>query len=131
MAKNLTTNMVVNRLQEAAETIKRLPEKTFNHLKYNWPESLQAWSDYGDEKTRARLGPPSPEAINQMDEAVNWLHWLEPDETKLAWAVATGINRKVIGSRLGVHRSTIWREWKAIIRKLTAIINLRQEMKHG
>jgi hypothetical protein len=126
MAKQLTTNLVANRLKEAAEALKRLPEEKLQYLKANWPETIPVWSDYGDEKS----SPPSLEAVNQMDEAINWLHWLEPDETKLAWAVASGVNRKVIGASLGVHRSTIWREWTDIISKLTAIINLRQEMNY-
>ncbi len=131
MDKQMTTNHVAERLKEAAATLKRLPDEKLHRLRSNWPETIPVWGDYGDEKTRVRLGPPSPEAIDRMDEALDWFRWLEPDETKLAWAVACGINRKLIGSRFGIHRGTVWREWKAIMRKLTAIINMRREMAVG
>ena len=128
MEKQMTTNQVADQLKEAAITLQRLPEEKLQRLKSNWPETIPVWGDYGDEKTRVRMGPPTPDAIDRMDEALGWFHWLEPDESKLAWAVANGINRKLIGSRFGIHRGTVWREWKAIMRKLTAIINVRQQM---
>ena len=128
MEKQMTTNQVADQLKEAAITLQRLPEERLQRLKSNWPETIPVWGDYGDEKTRVRMGPPTPDAIDRMDEALGWFHWLEPDESKLAWAVANGINRKLIGSRFGIHRGTVWREWKAIMRKLTAIINVRQQM---
>ena len=131
MEKQMTTNQVADQLKEAAATLKRLPEERLQRLKSNWPETIPVWGDYGDEKTRVRMGPPTPDAIDRMDEVLGWLGWLEPDESKLAWAVACGINRKLIGSRFGIHRGTVWREWKAIMRKLTAIINLRREMAAG
>ena len=131
MEKQMTTNQVAEQLKEAAVTLKRMPEENLQRLKSNWPETIPVWGDYGDEKTRLRLGPPTPDAIDRMDEALGWFRWLEADEGKLAWAVASGINRKVIGAKFGIHRGTVWREWKAIMRKLTAIINLRQQMAAG
>jgi hypothetical protein len=127
----LSTNVVADRLKEAAETLRRLPKEKISSLKSNWPETIPTWGDYGDEKARVRLGPPSPDTIDRMDEALGWMRWLEPDETKLAWAVACGVNRKLIGAKFGIHRGTVWREWKAIIRKLTALINVREEMAMG
>ena len=125
----LSTNVVVDRLKEAAETLKRLPASGLKPSGYvsSWPPFIRDyWDAYGYDKPKTRLGPPSPEAISRMDETLRWLKWLEPDETKLVWAIASGINRKAIGSSMGVHRTTIWREWKAVIRKLTAIINLQK-----
>jgi len=124
--KKWTQKMVAIRLEEAVETMKRLPNERMQGYRSSWPETLPSWGDYRDSKTKVRLGPPSPDAIDRMDETLAWLRWLEPAETKLAWAVASRINRKVIGSMLGVHRTTIWREWSAIMRKLAAIINMRQ-----
>jgi hypothetical protein len=123
----LSTNAVAERLKEAAETLKRLPDEKKYQMKSNWPDTIPVWGDYGDKNTKSRLIPLSPEAIDRMDETLYWLRWLDPGETKIAWAVACGVNRKVIGASLGVHRTTIWREWKAVIRKLTAIINFQQK----
>ena len=128
MGKHLTINQVAESLKEAATNLRQLQEEKLQRVKSNGTETIPVWGDYGDEKNRVRLGPPSPEAIDRMDETLDWMRWLELDETKLTWAVACGINRKVIGAKFGIHRGTVWREWKAIMRKLTAIINMRQEM---
>ena len=130
MMNKMTTNLVAERLKEAAATLRQLPKEKISLLKSNWPETIPTWGDYGDEKAKVRLGPPPPDAIDRMDETLEWLGWIEREESKLIWDVACGVNRKVIGAKFGVHRATIWREWKAIVRKLTAIINLRQEMAH-
>lgn len=124
-----TQKTLASRLEEAAETMKRLPATGLkpNGFQSSWPPILQDfWEAYGDDTVKLRLGPPSSDAITRMDETLAWLRFLEPEETRLAWAVASRVNRKVIASQFGVHRTTIWREWSAILRKLAAIINLHQ-----
>ena len=127
--EKLTQKTLAARLEEAAETMQRLPATGLkpNGFQSSWPPILQDfWETYGDNKPKLRLGPPEPDAITRMDETLAWLRFLEPEETRLAWAVASRVNRKVIASQFGVHRTTIWREWSAILRKLTAIVHMHQ-----
>nr|CRH06596.1 Conserved protein of unknown function [Candidatus Magnetococcus massalia] len=122
-----TTQTVAQRLEEAASTLKRLPDKGLKPQGYgsSWPSILREyWESYGLQSANLKLGPPTPEAIDRMDETLEWFRMLEPDEIRLVWAVASKINRKFIASSMGVHRTTLWREWSATIRKLTAMLNM-------
>ena len=44
----------------------------------------------------ARLAAAMPEAIDRMDEALDWLMWLEPEERRLVWLRAEGLPWKRI-----------------------------------
>ena len=70
-----------------------------------------------------RLGPPAPDAIDRMDEALAWLHWLEADEVRLVWLRAEGVRWKSIAHRFGMDRSTAWRHWTAALIKIAARLN--------
>jgi hypothetical protein len=37
-----------------------------------------------------RLPPPSPAAIDRMEETLAWAAWLEPIDSKIAWMRANG-----------------------------------------
>lgn len=123
MKKKWDGKMVADRLEEAATTLKRLPDEKIRQLRSNWPETIPVWGDYGDEKSRVRLGSPSPEAIDRMDETLSWLRWLEPDEVQLVWARAERIPWKLIMRRFGRARSTLSAWWMAALYQIAGIIN--------
>ncbi|WP_085442551.1 DUF6362 family protein [Magnetofaba australis] len=114
-----TPKQVIDRLEEAAKTLRRLPETGPMGLRASWPEVLHDyWDAYGWSKAKTRLGPPSPDAIDRMDECFEWLRWLEPDAAKLVWARACRVNWKIICAKRGEHRSTAWRYWSVAILKI-------------
>jgi hypothetical protein len=115
--------MVALRLEEAAATLKRLPEKKIQQLQAHWPETIPTWADYGDEKTKMRLTPPSPDAIDRMDETLAWLSWLEPDQVRLVWARAERIPWKLIMRQFGRARSTLSAWWMAALCQVAGILN--------
>ena len=99
--------MVAARLEEAAETLKRLPMTGLKPREYGdaWPTVIHdAMDAYGWDEAVVRLGPPSAEAITRMDEALQWLRWLEPNDARLLWLRAVRVPWRVIQQRFGRSR---------------------------
>lgn len=69
-------------------------------------------------KTRA-----TPQSIDRMNECFDWLFWLEPDEARVVWLRAEGIQWTPICRRPGVSRATAWRWWS------TALFKIRRRLK--
>src|SRR5918996_1489091 len=80
-----TSELVADRLAEAADVLARLPEERAPGLYDLWPRIVGAPCTGG--------GPAAamPEAIDCMDEALRWLTWLELEERRLVWLRAEGM----------------------------------------
>lgn len=108
-----TREQVEERLVEAADVMKRLPEEKVQGYFSTWPAILREWGDLvGQAPQPMRMPPPSPQAISRMDETLTWLRWLEPDEARLVWARAEGTPWKPICWRFGISRATANRRWQ-------------------
>ncbi len=129
MTKKWDVKMVAERLEEAAETMQRLPMtglKPTGHIS-SWPPILREFYEaYGYDDVQVRLGPPSPEAITRMDEVMEWLRWLEPNDVRLLWLRAERVRWKLIQQRFGKARSTLAAHWKAALFQIVAILNRDQ-----
>ena len=102
-----TTNMVEDRLLEAADVLTRLPDVRVHGYYGLWPKMILQFSDLvGQEPPKLRRPPPSPETISRMEQTVPWLTWLEPRDAKLVWARAERSPWKVICWRFGISRAT-------------------------
>ena len=107
-----TPSLVEERLAEAADTLKRLPPVRSQGYVSTWPPFLrEACEAYGWTEVQLRLGPPSAAAIDRMDETLQWLPWLEPEDSKLVWARAGNRPWKEICWHFGFSRATAWRRW--------------------
>lgn len=105
--------MVEERLEEAANVMKRLPPVKVQGYYSLWPRYVYEFADLvGQDEPKLRLPPPSPDAITRMDEAMEWLKLLEPDDAKLVWMRAERVQWKAICVRLGVSRATAHRHWQ-------------------
>lgn len=119
-----TPKMVEERLEEAAATLRRLPAVKVQGYVSSWPQVVREFYEaYGAEPARVRLGPPSPGAIDRMDETLSWLQWLERDDSRLVWARACGLPWKLLTWRFGVSRTTAWRRWAAALVAIAARLN--------
>jgi hypothetical protein len=99
-------------LEEAADTMRRLPGPRVPAFHNSWPEVLQeAWAVDGFAEGPTRLGPATPRAVSQMEETLLWLRWLHTDDLRLVWLRANRCPWKVIAERFGINRSTAWRRW--------------------
>lgn len=107
-----TPSMVEERMAEAAATLKRLPPVRIQGYISTWPPIVRDACDaYGWSDVKLRLGPPSAAAIDRMDQALQWLPWLEPDDARLVWARADGMPWKKVCWKFGLSKSAAWRHW--------------------
>ncbi|MBI4968201.1 MAG: hypothetical protein HZC25_08805 [Rhodospirillales bacterium] len=119
-----TATMVEERLEEASDTLRRLPEHRIQGFFSTWPPIVREfWEAFGREAPRIRRGPPSPGAITRMDEAMAWLGWLEPEDAKLLWARADRMPWKVACHRFGKSRAALWRHWVGSLQLIAIFLN--------
>lgn len=115
-----TPTLVEERLVEAADTLRRLPERRVQGFLSAWPEVVrEAWGAHGWADGPTRQGPPSPQAIDRMDVTLGWLRWLDPADAKLVWVRAEGTPWKGIGWRFGVSVKTAQRRWDYALSLIT------------
>lgn len=124
-----TPKLVEARIEEAADTLRRLPEQRLQTCRSTWPPIIRDfWEVYGAEPARLRLGPPPAAAIDRMDAALEWLRWLEQDDARIVWLRACGVRWKVIAWRMGVCRNKAWRTWVAALMAIATVLNQSQRL---
>ena len=105
--------MVEERLAEAADVLKRLPEEKVRGFFSVWPEIVHDFGDMvGQEPSPMRPPLPSAASITRMDETLTWMNFLAAADAKLLWARAEGKSWKAICWRFGIGRSTAHRRWQ-------------------
>ena len=122
--KRWTPSLVEERLVEAADVLKRLPEERVQGYFSVWPEVVRSVYDaFGWHDPVLKRPWQSPASIDRMDETFRWLHWLDPDEVRLVWLRAEGVRWKLISHRFGINRSTAWRHWTFALIKVAGFLN--------
>jgi hypothetical protein len=110
----MTPTEVEARFEEAAATLRRLPDTRVPGYFSAWPPIVRAAVEaYGYDPARMPRIAPSPQAISRMEETFSWLMWLEPDDARIVWLRAEGVRWKPICWRIGISRATAWRRWAA------------------
>lgn len=80
-------------LTEAADTLRRLPfpqRGAPEWLQACWPDVVHDWMAYAWTPAQAKRAPPTPDAIQRLDQVLSWLHWLTRDQRMIVWARAQG-----------------------------------------
>lgn len=115
----LSPNEIEDRFEEAARTLRRLPEEKPQGYFNVWPPVVRtAWEILAMEPQPLLL-LATPQAIDRMEECFDWLFWLDPDEARVVWLRAEGVRWKPICRRLGVSRATAWRWWAGALIKIS------------
>ena len=119
-----TIDAVAARFAEAAQTARRLPAVRVQGYFNVWPTIVrQQWETLSHEPMPMRPIPPSPEAIERMEEVMRWVQWLEVDDRHLVWMRAKDVAWNRVARRFGCNRATAWRCWRraldAIVARLT------------
>ncbi len=123
-----TASRVAHRLEDAAATMQRLPPVRVQGYVSSWPPIVREyWDAFGWDEMKVRLGPPSAVAIDQMDEAFVWLHWLEPDAARIAWLRACKMPWKALTMRMGMGRTRAWQEWVAALQTIAVRVGKAPE----
>ena len=119
-----TPSQVEDRLEEAADVLKRLPEQKVQGYFNVWPEMVQSFADkVGQTPEPMRRPPPSPASISRMDETLAWLNHLDAEDARLVWMRAERTPWKEICWRFGVSRSTAIRRWHFALSVLALRLN--------
>ena len=108
-----TAAEVADRVAEAVDTLKRLPQKGMQKNITRWPEFVRASHEaYGYGDARLRPAPASPEAISRLDETLEWLRLVPRDAQKILWCRANGLSWRRIAGFAGKSPNTC-RAWYA------------------
>ncbi|MBF0286010.1 MAG: helix-turn-helix domain-containing protein [Magnetococcales bacterium] len=111
-----TMKVVASRLEEAAATLRLLPGDSPRGYVSFWPDVVHAKKDaYGCNDPDPPRLLPSPAEITRMDEALEWLQWLERDQVQIVWLHAEKVPRKIICAQYRTSRWTMWRKWSAYL----------------
>jgi hypothetical protein len=103
---------VAERFREAAETAHRLPPVRVQGYFNTWPAICREAQEIYTDPDRVLRFPPTPEAIDRMEETMRWVLWLEEAQRHLVWMRAEEWEWKDIGRRFGCDRTTAWRHWR-------------------
>ena len=111
-----TASMVEERFEEAAFTLRRLPDSRVPGYFNTWPQVVRsAYEAFGYDRARMPRIAPSPGAIARMEETFTWLLWLGADDARIVWLRAENVPWKPICWRVGLTRQTAWRRWVAAL----------------
>jgi len=104
--------MIEERLVEAADVLKRLPEVRVQGYYSLWPAMFRSFADLvGQEPPRLRRPCPAPDAITRMEETLGWTVGLEPLDAKIVWLRASGERWKTICWQVGLARAAAHEHW--------------------
>lgn len=125
-----TPRMIEDRMEEAALTLRRLPNPPGSGPKsygQSWPEYVHdAMHAYGYSEARMKV-IPSADQIQRMDECIEWLRFVSPDDARIVWQRAEGWRWRHVCIQAGCVRQTAWRRWAAAL--LTIANHLNKQSK--
>jgi hypothetical protein len=115
LMKKFKVDWIATELTAAAETLKH------HHAGRCWPAGLRAaWPDvvqstfesYNTDGARAGLVEkiritPSAAEITRMDHAIRWLHWLDPRQRVIVWAMASGLSLRKVAAMHGKKKDSV------------------------
>lgn len=106
-----TPSLVEERLVEAANVLKRLPEQKAQGYFNTWPTMSYEFSDLAGLTATLRRSPPSPDAIRRMEDALTWTIGLDPVDSKIIWLRASGVRWKIVCGTVGLARAACHEHW--------------------
>ena len=119
-----TPSLVEDRLEEAADVLKRLPEQKVQGYFNVWPDMVQSFADkVGQMPVPMRRPPPSAASISRMDETMVWLKHLAVEDARLVWMRAERKHWKEICWGFGISRSTAIRRHKFALSVIALRLN--------
>lgn len=125
-----TARTIEDRMEEAALTLRRLPNPPGSGPKgfgQSWPEYVHdAKHAYGYHETRMRVIPSAAE-IQRMEECIDWLRFIGPEEARIVWLRAEGWRWRQVCIQAGCVRQTAWRRWVAALQTIANHLNQQEK----
>lgn len=123
---NFTARTIEDRMEEAALTLRRLPNPPGSGPKgfgQSWPEYVHETKHaYGYHEARMRVVPSTAE-IQRMEECIDWLRFIGPEEARIVWLRAEGWRWRHVCIQAGCVRQTAWRRWVAALQTMANHLN--------
>ncbi|OIQ67524.1 hypothetical protein GALL_508970 [mine drainage metagenome] len=123
----LTPRNIEDRFEEAAWTLRRQPDKDRPRgYRSAWPQVVhEAKHAYGYTEVAPMRVIPSAAAITRMEECLDWLRLIDPEDARIVWLRAEGARWRQVCIRAGVVRSTAWRRWAAALLTIAKKLNMQ------
>lgn len=132
MIEKLDFHFIANRLEEAADTLKRVPANSglYKSLTY-WPDVVHSfWDAYGWNDIVIRPIPPNAKQISELDETLKWLFHVPGKNDKeknfyrsVLIARGFGISYRKIGRIVGCSKDKAKQEWMYAVISLVGKLN--------
>jgi hypothetical protein len=126
----ITPREIEDRFELAAVTLKRLPNPSGSGARgYGnaWPEYVRdARHAYGYHEVQMRVVPSAAE-IQKMEDCIDWLRLLDPEDARIVWLRAEGVRWRQVCIRAGCVRTTAWRRWAAAILTIAKHLNAKEK----
>jgi len=112
------------RLDEAVDTLKRVPAPGLRRRVTRWPDFVRdSVEAYGYGEIHLALRPAAPDAIDRLEETLGWLRWLPREAQRILWSRANGFSWRKIAYFVGKAPNTC-RTWHlAALHHLAARLN--------
>lgn len=122
----LTPTEIEDRFEEAALTLRRLPNPRGSGPRgygRSWPDYVHdPRHAYGYHDVRIRI-VPGPAEIQRLDDCMDWLLWLDPEDAKIVWFRAEGMRWRQVCIHAGCVRQTAWRRWASALITISKRLN--------
>ena len=127
----LSPRDIEDRFEEAAYTLRRLPEKDRPRgYGSSWPAVVHdAKHAYGYTPEAPMRVIPSAAAITRMEECLDWLLLVDPEDARIVWLRAEGARWRQVCIRAGCVRSNAWRRWVAALLTISKKLNSQTKSK--
>ena len=122
--KTWTIDDVDSELRQAALTAHRLPPVRVAGYVGRWPVIIRTDAEpaTADDRKQFRI-PPSPKDVDQMLEAMRWMHWLEVEQRHLLWMRAERHRWSEIAKRFACCSRTAQRRCDAAMHLISLYLN--------
>ncbi|MDO5758530.1 MAG: DUF6362 family protein [Rhodobacterales bacterium] len=135
----ITSREIEDRFEEAALTLKRLPNPAGSGARgygRSWPDYIhEAKHAYDSAPSRMRV-IPNPREIQRMEEALEWLALISgeteqhaADNRRIVWMRAEGYRWRQVCIQIGCVRSTAWRRWTAALITIANRLNKKHKSR--
>ena len=118
-----TATLVLLRLEEAAETLRRLPPAHRKAQMVSWPEVVRSAAELAAMTPGPRHLLAKPAAIDRLDDTLAWLGWLSPENARILWARASGHAWRAIAALSGQSVRTCQRRTTEALVRIAGRLN--------
>ena len=120
--------LVAAHMSDAAETWQRSQhaQQQDTNAPAPMPDGAPAVAVGAAVQSELALSPP-PAAIEQMNQAMAWLQWLEPADQRLIWERALGWKWKAVADAASVEKTTAWRKHSLALAVIAARLNAAED----